>query len=253
MPHGYLLDMDGVLYRGNQAIEGAVPFITGLRDRSIPCICLTNHSRHRPEDLSARLLAMGIEIGPEAILTSGMALARHLGRSGIRRIFAVAETPLRELFTAAGLELTSDDPQAVAIGLDRRITWDTVTDLYRLLAAGLPYYATNPDISYPEAEGPAPEVGFLLAGLREFCGRDPIVMGKPSPMLFEMALERIGLKAGEVTMVGDRLDTDIAGAAALGLGTALVTTGSTRRDQLGEQSIRPDRVVDDLRELLPPA
>jgi HAD superfamily hydrolase (TIGR01457 family) len=240
---GYLLDMDGVLYRGRRAVPGAAAFIRRLQRRAIPYLCITNHSCFAPEQLAAKLARLGIPVPAERILTAGQATAAWLQGQGARRVYAIGEPAFHEALAEQGIESNAARPTHVVVSLDRRVDYGRLAEAARHILRGVVFVATNPDPSYPTEDGPAPECGFFLAGLERMTGVRPVVIGKPGPHLYRLAAEMLNLRRSQLTMVGDRLDTDILGAKRAGLRTLLVLSGHTTRAMLRGARIRPDAVV----------
>jgi len=240
---GYLLDMDGVLYHGRRAVPGAADFIRRLNAVGTPFLCITNHACYSPWALARRLAGMGIAVPASRILTSGLATAAWLRGQGARRVFAIGERPFQAALAAAGIERDSARPTHVVVALDRRVTYERLSVAARHILRGAVFVGTNPDPSYPTEAGPAPECGFYLAALERMTGRTPIIIGKPAPHLFQFGADTLGLPPARLTMVGDRLDTDILGAKRLGMRAVLVLSGSTHRSRLRSSGVRPYRVV----------
>jgi len=242
-PHGYLLDMDGVLYRGRRAVPGAAAFVRRLHAAATPYLCITNHSCFAPEYLAAKLRRFGIPVPAERILTAGQATAAWLRAQDARRVFAIGEPAFHTALADAGIESNAARPSHVVVSLDRRVDYERLAAAARHILRGVPLVATNPDPSYPTERGPAPECGFFLAGLERMTGVRPLVIGKPGPELFRMAAEKLGLPRRRLAMVGDRLDTDILGAKRAGLRAVLVLSGHSTRAMLKGARLQPDRVV----------
>lgn len=243
---GFLLDMDGVVYRGDRPIPAARRFLAALDSRGIPWLMLTNHSCRTPAAIARVLGKMGIDAAPERILTAAQATAGWLARRGIRRVFAIGEAGLLQALADQGITIRERGAEAVVVGLDRQVGYAQLATAHRLIATGLPFIATNPDATYPGAEGDEPECGMLLAALVATTRRRPRIIGKPSRAMFVEACARIGLPPSALTMIGDRLDTDIRGARRAGIRAALVLTGHTTRAMLAISGIRPDLVLEDL-------
>lgn len=235
--------MDGVLYRGRRAVPGAAAFIHRLHAQAVPYLCITNHSCFSPEYLAAKLDRMGITVPAERILTAGQATAAWLQGQGARRVFAIGEPAFHVALAEAGIESNSARPSQVVVSLDQRVDYERLAVAARHILRGVPFVATNPDPSYPTERGPAPECGFFLAGLERMTGVRPMIIGKPGPQLYRLAAEKLNLPRAQLTMVGDRLDTDIRGAKRLGLPTILVLSGHTTRAMLKAARLRPDRVI----------
>jgi NagD protein len=244
----WLLDLDGVVYRGGQAIPGAEEFIAWLQQTAQPFLFLTNHSARTPESFAHKVQAMGIAVEPKDFLSSATVTAEFLRRErGGKRVFAIGEEGLDRALAGAGIETVEQLPDIVVVGFDRGIHYDLLARASRFILAGAEFIGTNADGSYPLEDGPAPECGALLAAIEAATGRKPLVMGKPEPHMFEEALRRLGVGKNEAIMVGDRLDTDIAGAKRFGIPAVLVLSGATNREEAARGRPQPDRVLPNLR------
>lgn len=243
---GYLLDLDGVLYRGAEAIPGAVDFIKRLRQAQHPFCCITNHTCLTPLQISRKLAKMAIPVPARQILTAGQVTATWLKQRGATGVFAIGERAFFSALRDEGIDPSSAKPSHVVVGLDRRVAYDRLTTAAQWLLQGVPFVATNPDASYPGTNGPALECGFFLAGLECMTGRVPTIIGKPQPFIFAQAADRLGLPASLLTMIGDRLDTDIAGARCAQIRSVLVLSGHTTRAMLRRSPIKPDQIVCDV-------
>jgi NagD protein len=247
----WLTDMDGVLVHEGQAIPGAAEFITALRDAGRPFLVLTNNSIFTARDLSARLARSGIEVPESAIWTSALATAKFLadqvpGGSA----YAIGEAGLTTALHAAGYTLTETDPDYVVLGETRTYSFEAITKAIRLIKAGARFIATNPDTTGPSTEGPLPATGAVAAMITAATGRSPYYVGKPNPMMFRSALNRIDAHSETTAMVGDRMDTDVVAGIEAGLETFLVLTGSTVEDEVDHHPFRPSHVVGSIADLI---
>lgn len=228
-PKALLLDMDGVLYHGEQALPGAVEFLDAIA--SLPHLFITNNPILSPRAVVARLQRLGLPAyDPADVLTSAQATARWLSREqpGFR-YFAVGAEGLHQALAEVG---TADPRQAdfVVIGEGPGLDFDSLTTgINLLIKRGARLVATNPDTTVDASRDGEhlilPGGGALVAPFAVASGQQPVIIGKPNPLLYEMALDRLGVDAAACLMIGDRPDTDIAGAAGLGMHTALVRTG----------------------------
>ncbi|NMR19677.1 HAD-IIA family hydrolase [Cellulomonas fimi] len=249
--HSWLSDMDGVLVHEGHAISGAAEFVAALRDKERPFLILTNNSIFTPRDLRARLAATGIDVPEGAIWTSAMATARFLddqvpGGSA----YVIGEAGLTTALYEAGYTLTDADPDYVVLGETRTYSFEAITKAIRLIQGGSRFIATNPDPTGPSAAGDLPATGAVAALITRATGRDPYFVGKPNPMMFRSALNRIDAHSEHTAMVGDRMDTDIVAGIEAGLATYLVLTGSTRADDVNRFPFRPGAVVDSIADLV---
>ena len=250
-----LLDVDGTLWRGGQALPGLGELFALLHARGIGYRIVTNSSLQPPRHYRDKLAGFGVTVDDSAILTSATATGRYLARMlpvGAP-VYVIGETGLLAAVQQAGMVVVGDAAQTVAavvVGGDRSLTYTKLKDAVFLLQRGAPLIGTNPDLLVPTAAGLAPETGTTLAALTAATGVAPTVIGKPAPWLFAVALEQLGILPGHALMVGDRLETDILGGQRAGLRTALVTTGVDSAAAVVEKGIRPDLVVRDLAELV---
>jgi 4-nitrophenyl phosphatase len=250
---GLLIDLDGVVYTGSQAIPGAPEFVGQARRRGLAFLLVTNNSTTSPEQVAERLAGMGVQVEPAEILTSAqaaMAYVRAHSEDRTRRVLVVGEAGLTSAAEGEGLELARDGAEAdwVVAGLDRSFDYQKLARATRAIRAGARFVASNADALLPIEGGDVlPGAGSIVAAIRAATGVEPVVVGKPEPAMFEAGLLKLGgLQPGQVAMVGDRLDTDIAGGHAAGLRTILVLSGVTTRELLATSSVQPDGVADDL-------
>lgn len=223
---GVLLDLDGVIYRGDEALPGAREFFRVLAERGLPCCALTNNARARPETYERKLAGMGIELPAARIVTAGSATAEWLARHGHAQFAMLGSAPLRECLLARGLEERAGADMLV-IGIDADLAYrDLCRAVNHLLRHDTRAVATNADRLIPVAGGYEPECGAIIAFLEYATGRLIPTIGKPNPWIFLHALERLGIPPEAAVMVGDTLDTDIMGARAAGIPSVLVETGS---------------------------
>jgi len=248
-----LLDMDGVLYRGDAVLPGAQPFLEFLRVRGIPHLFLTNNSSQTPRDYVAKLLRMGIRATPDRILTSAQVAVEDLRRSTTPadRILLVGGAGVREALAVAGLTLADHYQEAtvVVVGLDRSLTYEKMSQAALAIGRGARFVATNGDRSYPTERGLEPGAGALVAALQATTGVTPKMYGKPEPEMFAQALAILGTPPELTGMVGDRYETDILGAARSRLVTIAVTTGVSSEADLRGADPAPDWIFPSLAEL----
>ena len=257
---GVLCDMDGVLWRGHLALPGLVSWFEFLHQRGVAVGLVTNNSTQTVRDYVAKLERLGVHgVHEVQIITSASAAAQvALARHGLGAVvYVVGEEGLRRSLEQAGLVVLRDEhveddsaPQAVVVGLDRALSYDKAKRAMRFIQRGADFIGTNPDTSFPLPDGLAPGAGSLIAMIQAASGQAPLIVGKPHRAMYDVALERLGLPAGVVLMIGDRLDTDIDGAKALGMMTALVLTGVSTRSEAEAASARPDWVGQGLPQLM---
>lgn len=247
-----LLDLDGVLYRWPEPIDGVPEAVGRLRTAGKRIAFVTNNSSRTPAQVAERLASVGIDADPDEVVTSALATAALLEERGVASAFVIGEEGLRSALADVGIRLVDrrdEGPvEAVVIGFDRSADYAKLRDAAVLVESGASLIASNPDPSFPAPAGEAwPGAGALLAAVETTTGVHGEVVGKPEAPLLRRALERAG--GGRPLVVGDRLDTDIAGAAGLGWESALVLTGSTTRDDLERSTWSPTYVVDSAADL----
>ena len=247
----FLFDLDGVLYRGASPVPHAAESLARLRALGKGVAFVTNNSGRPPAEVAERLRDVGVDASPDEVETSALTTASILADRGVGRVFVVGEAGLIAALTDAGIEVAPGEPEAVdavVVGWDRGADYAKLRTASVLVQRGAALIATNPDPSFPAADGTAwPGAGALLAAIETTTGVRGEVIGKPFPPVLRAALERAG--GGRPLLVGDRLDTDIAGAAGLGWDSMLVLTGIATREDLRSSPVRPTFVADDLRGL----
>jgi 4-nitrophenyl phosphatase len=248
-----LIDMDGVLWRGDEPLPGLERFFAFLRRHDVAFTLATNNASRTPEQYAAKLASFGVEVPLETILTSSLVVAAYLSDiapSG-SRVSIIGEDGLAQALKDRGFSLSDDDASYVVVGWDRELTWEELTTASLLIHHGAAFIGTNPDVTFPTERGPAPGNGAILAALEAATGVSPTVTGKPEPRMYEEALRRMEATPETTAMIGDRIDTDIAGAANVGLTTVLTLSGITQPEDLGTSSIKPDLVCKDITSLIP--
>lgn len=260
---GIVTDLDGVVYRGDQAVPGVAEALREVRRRRVPLVFLTNNSARTPEEVAERLGGMGVDANPSEILTSALAAASMLRREGCRGMsaFVVGERGIVEALASVGVRVVNGPGKAsgnspaertdlVVVGWDRSADYDKLRTAGLLVQRGARLVATNADSSYPAPDGLWPGAGALLAAVTATTGARAAVAGKPERPMFDLAAEMAG--ADRPLMVGDRLDTDIGGGAGAGWDTLLVRTGASRIDELLRAPAMPTYLAPDLTAVLEP-
>lgn len=248
-----LADLDGVFYRGREALPGAAAFVAWLREHGIAFLFVTNNSTRTPAQYAEKLARMGIPAGPEQVLTSSLATRAYLEARAPRGtpVFFLGQRGLEEaLFEDGYFSLDDRSPAYVVVGLDTQLTYDKLRQACLLIRAGAAFIGTNPDRTFPSPEGITPGCGAILAALEAATDVRPTVIGKPERWLLDEAMRRLGADPAATAVLGDRLDTDILGGRRLGLSTLMVLTGVHGENDLRDSPIKPDLVYRDLLELL---
>lgn len=250
MRHGYLIDMDGVIYRGNKMIAGADRFVRELRRRRIPFRFLTNNSQRTRRDVVARLARMGVEAEEEHIFTCAMATARFLARQNPGgTAFVIGEGGLLNALHQNGYAIVDHDPDYVVVGEGRTMNMELVEAAVKMIARGSKLIATNLDPNCPTADGPRPGCGAIVAMLEAATGIRAFSVGKPSPLMMRAARKELDLQTDQTAIIGDTMETDILGGVQLGFHTILTLSGGTCLEDLPKSAFQPELVVESVAQL----
>jgi len=249
---GFLIDMDGVIYRGSEPIPGAVEFINRLRDRGFPFLFLTNNSQRTNRDVCYKLRKMGFNVNDEDIFTCAMATARYLAsRKENGTAYVIGEGGLLTELHNIGYSIVDDHPDYVIIGEGRTIMLESVDKAMNMILGGAKLIATNLDPNCPVGNGKyRAGCGAFVAMLEFATGRQAFSVGKPSPVMMRMARKMLGLSTDETIMIGDTMGTDILGAGSMGFTTVLTLSGVTKESDLEQFGYSPDFIIHSVRDLL---
>ncbi len=252
---GFLIDLDGTLYRGHSVIPHAADWIVQLRRLHIPFLFVTNNSSRTAAQVAEHLNELGIQAQEDEVMSSAMATASYLKQTITgRKAFIIGEQGLKDAMIANGFVLTEDQPDVIVSGLDRSISYEKYTVAVRAILNGAIFVMTNPDQLLPSDQGFLPGSGAIASVIRTATGVQPTIIGKPSPILMNAALEKLSMSAREVWAVGDHILTDIEAGVAVGCPTLLVLTGVAQKGQLdtwyAQTNARPDVIMDDLSQLV---
>ena len=253
MSSGFLIDMDGVIYRGTELIPGAQQFIVKLLDENVPFLFLTNNSQRSRRDVATKLNRMGIPIEEKHVFTCAMATARFLARQLPNgTAFVIGESGLMNALHSNGYSIVDSHADYVVVGEGRTLSFEMVERGVQLIMEGAKLIATNLDPNCPTSTGTRPGCGAVVALLEKATGVKAFSVGKPSPVMMRAARKELGLDAANTVMIGDTMDTDILGGVQMGYRTVLVLSGTTSRADLQHFAFRPDLVVDSIADLLEP-
>jgi 4-nitrophenyl phosphatase len=244
---GFVVDMDGVLWRGPEPMRGLVAFFDVLGRRGLPYVLATNNSTSSIGQYVDKLARFGVHVPRERIVTSAYATADFLlEREPGAPVYMIGEEGLEEALESRGFRLTTDDAHFVVVGLDRGITYQKLATAMDLIEKGARFIGTNPDRTLPTPDGLRPGAGTMLAAIAAASGVEPLIVGKPEGPMIQQALRVLGTDRERTAMVGDRLETDILGGKKAEIKTILVLSGVTRCEELIESDIQPDWVLDDI-------
>jgi 4-nitrophenyl phosphatase len=241
---GFIFDLDGSLYKGDQPIPGAPEAIKALRQRGRRVLFLTNNSTTSVQGYAERLCAMGIDASPEEILTSAVATAAHMHSMKRGGAFIVGEETLESAIADEGFTILGEgratEAKYVVCGLDRKVTYSKLAAACLALENGAEFIASNADPRLPAESGYLPGAGAIIDAITATTRMKPKVIGKPTRGIIKMALAKMGLARTDVAVVGDALDMDIRAAKNSGMFSILVLTGVTKKEDLVRAKILPD-------------
>ncbi len=247
-----IVDMDGVLWHGQEPLPGLHRFFEFLHRAGVGYVLATNNSSRLSDHYVHRLARFGIQVPTERVLTSAQATAAYLAdqASPGARVYVIGEEGIQEALKQHGFVLTAEGAEYVVVGWDRHLTWEKLKTAALLIHRGAIFVGTNPDTDFPTTLGPVPGNGAQLAALETATGVAPTVVGKPEPWLYEQAMRRMDAQPESTAVIGDRLDTDIAGGQRLGLTNILLLSGITTEADLAAAPIPPDLVYAGLEALV---
>lgn len=247
MRRGFLLDMDGVIYRGPQVIPGADRFVNELIERELPFLFLTNNSRFTSRDLAHRVSSLGFNVGEEHVFTSAMATGQFLAsQKPNASAYVLGEGGLVLSLHQNGLSIVDSHPDYVVVGEGRSLTLEMVEKAIDFIIDGARLIATNLDPA-PKIKGwTKPGTGAIVAMLEEATGKKAFSVGKPSPVMMRAARKQLDLSTDETVMIGDTMETDILGGVQLGFSTILVLSGASTKEDLSKFAFTPDMIFESL-------
>jgi 4-nitrophenyl phosphatase len=251
-----VLDMDGVLWKGDAPIGNLPSVFDGIRLRGFKFVFATNNATLTPDQYVERMAGYGVKVEPWQVITSAWGVADLLARKFPfgGPVFAIGGAGVKEALHDKGFELLSIESakQALAVifSFDVEINFEKMREATLLVRHGVPFYATNPDVTFPTPRGEIPGAGAWISVIVTATGVTPIYAGKPSPHLIDLACERLGSTKEETLVVGDRLETDIAGGQAAGCPVALVLSGVSQLEQAENWKPRINIIARDLAQLI---
>jgi NagD protein len=247
---GYLIDMDGVIYRGGELIEGADRFIAELQSQDVPFLFLTNNSQRTRRDVAKKIERLGIRVSESHVYTCAMATARFLAsQKPTGTAYVIGEGGLLTALHKNGFSIVDKDPDYVVVGEGRSLNFEMAEQALRMILGGAKLVATNMDPNCPTQNGLRPGCGAVVAMLEAASGVKAFSVGKPSPIMLRAARKEMGLSTDETVVIGDTMETDILGGTQLEYKTILVLSGSTSEKDLRNYAYQPDLIVPSLAEL----
>jgi NagD protein len=252
MRKGYLIDMDGVLYKGSKMIESADIFINQLNKNNIPYLFLTNNSRSTQRDIAFKLeQCLGVNVLEDQIFTSAMATAYFLTmQKDARSVYILGEGGLITSVYDAGYAINEQNADYVVVGESRTLNLDMIEKAIDMIIGGAKLIATNLDPAPREVGWPKPGTGAVVAMIEEATGIKAFSVGKPSPIMMRAARKRLKLTTDQTVMIGDTMETDILGGVNMGFDTVLTLSGVTQKSDLKNYAFSPGRIVDSIADLI---
>ncbi len=249
---GLILDLDGVVWKDETPLVDARQVFERIRRAGLKFILATNNATRNVEQYQEKLARFGVEVNAAQIVNSGMAVADLLSQRfpGGGPVYIIGEDGVRTALQEKGFYFADKDVQAVVAGWDRGITFDKLAQATLLIRAGVPFYGTNPDRTFPTPQGLIPGAGAILAAIEAATDQKPVLGGKPSTAMMNLAMQRLQTLPAETLAIGDRLETDILGGANAGCRTALVLSGVSTLQDLEAFHPKPDLVAQDLAQLI---
>ncbi|MEM6799609.1 MAG: TIGR01457 family HAD-type hydrolase, partial [Planctomycetota bacterium] len=253
MKKGFLIDMDGVIYRSSQLIPGAVDFIKLLQKWDIPFLFLTNNSQRTRRDVATKLVRMGMPVTEDHIYTCALATARFLERQKPNgTAYVIGEGGLLNALHESGYAIVDKHPDYVVVGEGRTLSFEMLENAVQMVIDGAKLIATNLDPNCPTQTGTRPGCGAIVSLIEQATGIKAFSVGKPSPVMMRQARKEIGMATSETIMIGDTMDTDIMGGVQMGYRTMLVLTGTTSREDLASFAYQPDVILESIADLTDP-
>lgn len=241
---GFICDMDGVIYLGNQLLPGVAEFVNWLNENDKRFLFLTNSSERSPKELQQKLQRMGLDIGEEHFYTSALATAAFLKKQAPGcTAFVIGAPGLLNALYDVGVTMNDVDPDYVIVGETASYNYEVITKAVRLVLNGARLIATNSDLTGPTEFGIAPACRSLVAPIELATGKRAYFMGKPNPLMMRTGLQLLGVHSEEAAMVGDRMDTDVIAGMESGLATVLVLSGCTSRTDVNDYPYRPTCIL----------
>ena len=248
---GFLCDMDGVIYKGNQLLPGVRKFVEWLYQENKQFLFLTNSSGKTPRELQQKLARMGLEVAENHFYTSALATAKFLShQSPGCSAYVIGEPGLFNALHDANITFNDVDPDYVVIGETINYNYSLICRAMNHVLNGAKLIGTNTDLTGPSESGIIPACRALVAPVEITTGKSAYYVGKPNPLMMRTGLQILGIHSGETAMIGDRMDTDIIAGIESGLDPVLVLSGVTSREQIEQYPYRPRLILEGVGDIL---
>ncbi|WP_373109216.1 TIGR01457 family HAD-type hydrolase [Streptococcus anginosus] len=247
---GYLIDLDGTIYKGKDRIPAGEAFVHELQHRNLPYLFVTNNTTRTPETVQAMLAEQfNVETPIETIYTATLATVDYLNDKNLgKKVYVIGDVGLKQAIAEAGYVEDTDNPDYVVVGLDWEVDYEKLSIATLAIQKGAHFVGTNPDLNIPTERGLMPGAGSIITLIEVATRVKPVYIGKPNAIIMEKAVEHLGLPREEVIMVGDNYLTDIRAGIDNDIPTLLVTTGFTKPEEVPDLPIQPDYVLSSLAE-----
>ena len=247
---GYLIDLDGTIYKGKDRIPAGEAFVHELQRRNLPYLFVTNNTTRTPETVQTMLAEQfNVETSIETIYTATLATVDYLNDKNLgKKVYVIGDVGLKQAIAEAGYIEDTDNPDYVVVGLDWEVDYEKLSIATLAIQKGAHFVGTNPDLNIPTERGLMPGAGSIITLIEVATRVKPVYIGKPNAIIIEKAVEHLGLPREEVIMVGDNYLTDIRAGIDNDIPTLLVTTGFTKPEEVPDLPIQPDYVLSSLAE-----
>ncbi len=245
------MDMDGTVYLGDRPIDGAADFVQRLKEANIPFAFITNNSSNTRNFYYQRLKKLGFSVTEDSVITSAVAAAEFIKtRRNNSEVYVLASPEVEEELISLGIRVTDENPDIVLLTFDRTMTYAKLNNAYRMILNGAEFIATHPDMLCPTEEGYDVDIGPFISMLTSLTGKEAEVIGKPKPLMLEMASAFLNIDPSKAVMIGDRLYTDIKMAEDAGIRSVLVLSGETEKEQLDSSETQATATVDSVADIV---
>ena len=247
MPKTIIFDLDGTIYRGGHLIDGAIDTVEYLREKGFEIFFMTNSATKSRVNVALKLSKMGIDATSNQVYCGSYILAKYI-KTQVKAssAYVIGEVGIEEEFEKVGIKI-SDDASIVAVGLDRKLTYDKLANAHKLINKGAKLIASNGDVSFPVEDGSLPGAGSIVKALESSTGQRAIIVGKPSKFAMELLEKENSIKREEIIFVGDRVDTDMVFAKNAGVKSIFVLSGSSKIEDL--DGLKPDLILNSVKEI----
>lgn len=244
---GYLIDLDGTMYKGSERIEAASDFVKRLKEKNIPYLFVTNNSSRTPAQVAEKLRGFDIPADENQVFTTSQATANYIyDQDKTASVYVIGEEGIRTALEEKGFQYAGENADFVVVGIDRELTYEKLAIGCLAVRNGAVFVSTNADIALPTERGFMPGNGSITSVIAVSTQTKPIFIGKPESIIIEQALKVLGTNKEDTLMVGDYYDTDILAGINAGMDTLLVHTGVTTKDMLSNYDRKPTYSIDTL-------